>query len=240
MMVAALRYYREVWCVDFEFGALPGERPEPRCMVAREWRSGRSFRVWVDELAGMPRPPFPIGADSLFVAYYASAELGCFLALDWAMPARVLDLFAEFRNLTNGLAVPCGWGLLGALAYFGLTAIDVTEKTEMRELALRGGWYSDGEQQALMDYCEADVLALCRLLPVMLPKIDLPRALLRGRYMAAAANIEWDGVPIDMENLSRLVANWTTRIVAINQVWIRTSRNRQSAKCFKPPSQTAG
>jgi len=204
-----LRHYREVWCVDFEFGAPPGERPEPRCMIARELRSGRTHRAWADELAAMPRPPFPIGNDSLFVAYYASAELGCFLAQGWTMPERVLDLYLEFRNMTNGLAVPCGSGLLGAMEFFGLGGIDVAEKAEMRELALRGGRYSESEREALLDYCESDVLALLKLLPAMLPRIDLTRALLRGRYMAAVARMEWTGTPIDMDGLHRLRENWS-------------------------------
>ncbi len=42
----------------------------------------------------------------------------------------------------------------------------------------------------------------------MLPKIDLPRALLRGRYMAAAARMEWQGIPIDVELLNRLRKSW--------------------------------
>jgi hypothetical protein len=33
--------YCQAWCVDFEFGAPPGERPSPICMVARELRTGR-------------------------------------------------------------------------------------------------------------------------------------------------------------------------------------------------------
>ena len=42
----------------------------------------------------------------------------------------------------------------------------------------------------------------------MLPCIDLPRALLRGRYMAAASAMEHHGVPIDVETLSQLRAHW--------------------------------
>jgi DNA polymerase I len=42
----------------------------------------------------------------------------------------------------------------------------------------------------------------------MLPEIDLPRALLRGRYMGAVARMEWAGVPIDVPTLSRLRAGW--------------------------------
>ena len=48
-----------------------------------------------------------------------------------------------------------------------------------------------------------------RLLPAMLPHIDLPRALLRGRFMRAAAQIEWNGVPIDTATLALLRQYWT-------------------------------
>src|SRR5262249_5605522 len=47
-----------------------------------------------------------------------------------------------------------------------------------------------------------------RLLPRMAPHLDLPRALLRGRYMTAAARMEWNGVPIDTDALGRLRGNW--------------------------------
>jgi DNA polymerase-1 len=79
----------------------------------------------------------------------------------------------------------------------------------MRDLIIRGGPWSDNERAAILDYCESDVDALARLLPAMLPKIDLPRALLRGRYMAAAARMEHAGVPIDLEMLARLRVHWT-------------------------------
>jgi hypothetical protein len=196
-----------VWLWDFEFTAPAGECPTPLCAVARELWSGRLVRLWLTERAPA-EPPADIGPDTLFVAFYASAELGCFLALGWPGPARILDLFAEFRCLTSGLAVPCGSGLLGALASFGLDGIDAAEKEDMRQLALRGGEYTEAERLALLGYCQRDVDALARLLPAMLPKIDLPRALLRGRYMAAAAHMERAGVPIDTDTLNRLRANW--------------------------------
>ena len=202
--------FAEIWLIDSEFFAPPGERPEPLCLVAREFRSGRTERLWRDDLHDLPQPPFSVGPETLFVAYYASAELGCFLALGWPLPARMLDLFAEFRRVTNGLSVPCGNGLLGALAYFGIDGVDAAEKGSMRDLAMRGGSYTAGERAALVNYCESDVAALGKLLEAMYDWIDLPRALLRGRYMAAAARIEWTGVPIDVQNLSRLRDRWGT------------------------------
>ena len=126
----------------------------------------------------------------------------------WPVPERVLDLFTEFRNQTNGIPTGNGAGLLGALAYHGLDGIGATEKDEMRDLVLRGGPWSDTERAAILDYCASDVAALARLLPAMLPKIDLPRALLRGRYMAALARMERKGVPIDVGTLDHLRRNW--------------------------------
>jgi DNA polymerase I len=198
--------FREIWAVDFEFNVQPGQNPDPVCLVARELRTNKVVRVWRDGFG--PLPPYPIGADSLFVAYYASAEISCHLALGWPVPERVLDLFTEFRNCTNGLNPNAGNGLIGALTYFGLDAIGAQEKDEMRELILRGGPWSDSERGAIIDYCESDVDALARLLPVMLPHIDLPRAPLRGRYMAAVARMESVGVPIDTHKLKRLQEKW--------------------------------
>src|SRR6266446_2962084 len=209
--------YRAVVVADFEFefGGHPskeeagrsGERPRPICMVAHDLVSGQRWRLWRGEFGSAP--PFPTGADSLFVAFYASAELGCFRALGWPRPANILDLFAEFRDRTNGLKLETGSGLIGALTYFGLDSIGATEKEDMVLLALRGGPWSPSERSALLDYCESDVLALARLLPHMLPRIDRPRALLRGRYMAAAAAMEFNGIPIDVPTLELLREHWT-------------------------------
>jgi len=125
------------------------------------------------------------------------------------MPERILDLFCEFSARTNGLDTPGGKGLLGALAYFGLDSIGAVEKDEMRELVLKGGPWSETERTAILDYCESDVIALERLLPAMVPEIDLPRALLRGRYMAAAAAMEHAGTPIDVPMLELFRQRWT-------------------------------
>jgi DNA polymerase I len=201
--------FRHVIAADFEFefGGHAGNRPRPVCLVAKELRTGQTWQLWRREFA--TAPPFSTNADSVFVAYYASAELGCFKALGWPAPAHVLDLFVEFRNRTNGVNTPAGSGLIGALTYFGIDNIGAVEKDEMRSLVLRGGPWSDIDRAAILDYCSGDVAALERLLPAMLPRIDLPRALLRGRYMKAAAAMEHNGTPIDTETLALLRQYWT-------------------------------
>jgi DNA polymerase I len=206
--------FREVVLADAEFTNIPGERPGPVCWVARELRSGRTFRIFQDQFGSAP--PWASGPDVLFVAYYASAELGCHRALGWPMPERVLDLFVEFRNHANmgskadqKRRTPSGAGLLGALIYFGLDPMDATEKKDLQEAIGGDTWRGRYTAEQILDYCETDVKALERLLPAMAPRIDLPRALLRGRYMAAAAAMEWHGTPIDVEMLARLREGWT-------------------------------
>jgi DNA polymerase family A len=199
--------FEEVWLVDFEFVAPPGERPDPVCVCALELKSGRRLRLWRHEFGD--RPPYRTDARALFVAYFASAELGCHRALGWPMPGRILDLFTEFRAAANGLPTVAGNSLLGALAHYGLSGMGAVEKDDMRNLILRGGPWDEQERQAILDYCTADVEALARLLPAMLPRIDLPRALLRGRFVAAVAAMEHNGVPVDVETLKLLRRYWT-------------------------------
>lgn len=189
--------FNEIWFLDFEFRAPAGERPTVHCLVAHELYSGKEIRLGADEFGR--NPPFNVGDDSLLVAYFASAEMNCFRALGWQMPVNLLDLFAEFRWFTNGLPTISGNGLLGALTHFGLTGINSLEKKEMRDLAIRGRPFTSKEEADLLDYCETDVIALKNLYPVMEPLIDMPRALLRGRYIQAVSWVEHNGTPIDVD-----------------------------------------
>lgn len=198
-----LRGFTEIWLVAFEFTAFPGHHPTPIVMVARELISGCVLRIAADALVGLRSAPFDTGPDSLFVAYYASAEFSCFLALSWELPVNVIDLFAEFRNISNGLEAPSGPNLLGALLWFRLPPGDAVENLEMCRLASRGGPFTDPEITALTEYCQSYVEALSKLWGVMAPRLDTG-ALLRGCYMKAAARMEWVGIPLDMRTHRQL------------------------------------
>src|SRR5438094_2019962 len=78
----------------------------------------------------------------------------------------------------------------------------------MRDLVFTGEPWDATARKAILEYCESDVVALAKLLPAMDTSIDLPRALLRGRYMKAAARIESVGVPIDLPVLIHLRQRW--------------------------------
>ena len=75
-----------IWLVDFEFHPAhtrEGNPPTSVCMVAIEFHSGQTLRLWQSDLVCLKAAPFPTDETALFVAYYASAEIGCFLAMGW-------------------------------------------------------------------------------------------------------------------------------------------------------------
>jgi len=222
-MIEQLRdFYDEIWAADFEYstGATEADPPKPICVVGVELFSGRTVRTWLDGGAGVPPPcPFNITDRTLYLAYYASAEISCHLALEWPIPNRILDLYAEYRGIVNSDPVLAKlprdkdigkFSLSACLHTHGLHqfAIDPEHKTRMRNLCIRGGPYTHNEMEDLLKYCESDVIALQHLFPKMLSKINLGHALLRGRYMASVGAIERRGVPVNLELAKKLQSNW--------------------------------
>jgi DNA polymerase I len=209
LLNGVLAGFKSIWLCDTEFIVTDGEHPKPVCIVATEFHTGETVRLWIDQTRTMPAPPFPTGDDSLIVAYFATAELGCFKALGWDFPTWVLDLYAEFRLISNGNPNDHGNGLLGALSWFGVNGISFEDKDSNRQLIMRGGPWTPCEKQRILDYCQSDVEGLRELLLRMWHLIDTPRAVgLRGRYSKALTQMEWTGVPIDVVTCGRIKRNW--------------------------------
>ena len=167
----------------------------PKCMVAYELNSARLVK---SEIAACPdNPPFNPTPTSIIIAYYGSTAMGCFRKLNWPMPENILDLYTEFRCLSNGNDPVSGYSFLGALSAYGLKDTLLTLHHDS----------ADGTEDILKS-CTANVKALAALLSKMINSIDLPRALLRGKYMKSIAEIEWNGIPIDIEKHELLKKHW--------------------------------
>lgn len=198
--------FKEVWIEDFEFIAGDGNIPRPICYVATELFTGRTHRIWLEDT--QTPCPIPICMDVLHIAYYSSAEWGCYLALGWQLPECVLDLYPEYRILTNGVYNHEKAGLLNACAHLGIPTISQSYKDTMRDRILFESPYTEQEKQEILIYCETDVVETLSLLRKMMPKISLPGAIYRGEYMKAIAYMEHWGIPIDTDILTKLVGNW--------------------------------
>ena len=206
--------YRAIYTADTEFYGDDADLKTPVCLVVRELFSGTVQRYWQDELNAMLRAPFDTGPESLFVSYFAPAELGVFRQLGWELPQRIFDCFTEFACETNGQDQTGGRGFLSALDFFGLGHIGSDTKADMRLVILSGGPWDEQQKANILDYCQSDVDGLACLFPAMverwiLNEQRLGHALLRGRYMAAVSAIERNGIPIDVELFERLQDNWS-------------------------------
>ncbi len=219
-----LDQYREAVLVDFEFSQPDGETVQRiDCVVVHHLKAGTTTRLWANQLG--PAPPYSTGPDTLFVAFNIVAEMSCHRALGWPMPARVLDLYAEYlahRNMFREEGVKTARAsLIEALTHFGLDTIGADEKKAMIARIIAGPPYTPQEQADILDYCQSDVDALRRLLPAMLPYLEHRPALFRGRYMCAVAGMVGIGIPIDTASLARLRQHWCAvqdRLIAEDNV----------------------
>lgn len=205
--------FRKIYGIDFEYCGKDGAIPEIVCMVVQDLNTNEVSRYWATELYDMSDPPFETGQDVALITYFAPAEVQSMLALNWSIDVSIIDLFAEFRCYTNGDPRVSRRGLVHALDYFALTDLIPDEKEDMRALILSGGPWNKKQRLAILDYCTQDVICLGPLLGCMLqrtPWIDLRlnHALIRGRYMKAVGSMQHRGIPIDLDLLDKLNANW--------------------------------
>jgi DNA polymerase I len=204
--VITLDNFKRIWSFDFEFRHENGEIPIPVCYTAKELYSGEVIMEWLDGVDN-PTPKYPMGSEDLFLAFYSSAEYGCHIALKWSRPCYLIDLFVEFRNITNGNFVPGGNNLIGVCNYLGLPS-DQVRKDLMRKRILEGPPYSDEEKEQILTYCLSDVECGIGIFDKIKDRIDVQHALLRGRYMYGVAVMENYGIPIDTESYDLLKLNW--------------------------------
>ena len=194
------------WVADFEFQAPAGHRPKVWCGVFHCLETGETLRLLFDK----PGVSNPIGPEDTLVAYFASAELTCYLSLGWELPAHVIDLYAEAKVVLGGEQPPGlqGWGLLDVARYFGVqVSLDAEKKTYFRDIAIRGP-VTPEEWEELVAYCGEDVTTTTELYTKLRPRIHEAQARLRGLYWAAVAHMEHNGIPLDLGTWSRLKKHW--------------------------------
>jgi hypothetical protein len=193
--------YRHLICLDTEFRT-KGDPHRGWCLCGVELRSGQEFKLWLDGTVVLP--PFPLDESTLFIAFVAGAEVATIRALGWPMPARIFDLFQEFRIVTNTGRRSDPRGLEAACAHFGIAMMDHAAKKHMQnEAQERTIWLAELRRE-LTGYCFEDGLATARLfLCVWAEWLEihagdeeraLHHALRRGRFAGVMAEAELRGI----------------------------------------------
>ena len=216
--------FREIWAVDTEYYPGPGlanggERGDPITplyLAAIEMRSGRTIGLWQGEFGLFP--PYRLDQDALFLCYMSPAEFSFHQALGWGRPAYAIDIYTEFRHVTNDARVKSGgptkrekgfYSLLGCLRYFGEDELDAGHKKDMRDRILKGPPFSHLERQEIEQYGLDDGIALTRAAKHVIPLIpSLPHAYHRAQFGWALAKQEGRGSPTDRGDVDRLREHW--------------------------------
>ena len=205
----ALPSHPEIWCVDTEYRPprypKEGDPVQPVCWCGLEAHTGREVQIWLAD-GDWPEAP-PYGPDALVVAFAAAAEAGCYSSLGWPRPARVLDLMPEANLPTCGPQAP-RLGLLACLRARGLAGMAAAVIHDMLDRILKGPPFLEEERAQILQYCLEDCHQTALLLDAV--AVDLPRALVRGRYAWHCGEIAHRGIPIDAGTYGQIQDHWPT------------------------------
>jgi hypothetical protein len=219
MMPVRWEDFSAIWSIDFEYATTCGTgRPIPHTFVAHDLISDREILLAGDRLRKAKRAPIDVRRCAC-LAYNFVGEAQCFEVLGWNQPHWPVDPYAEHLALTNGLTSQdvfereeddrrIGYRLVDALRFYGIevTAEGETHKHEMQLRSAQGEPFTVSEWQAITKYCVEDVQWLVRLFAVLREKIDLPAALVRGRYMTVIGQQMHRGIPVDRALVERFKA----------------------------------
>jgi DNA polymerase I len=209
-MAAPFGSFDDVLAYDFEYqieggrhqdperGRDKGGKQLPLSLAVRSLRTGEARVYWRDQLLQMRQAPFDTGPRTLALNWFASAESHCFAALGWKQSECLVDLFAEQRWLRNGYADNKHPGLVDALIRHRLPCIGAAAKEASRDLILTTNTWTDELVAEILRYNLSEADGTLAVGVRMAPKVDLPRALLRGRYDQACGIIEYHGVSLDV------------------------------------------
>jgi DNA polymerase I len=158
---------------DFEYEVADGELPNVLCMVAyildRNLQHVRTIKLWRGEFGSTPL--FDTGANTLFVAYSAWAELTCFKQLGWAFPKHIFDQHTAYLAASN-ILLPYNpeetrsrprKRLSDACKTYDIPGWETIDKETISKDIGEGRWQKYG-REVVFEYCEEDVRASAELL----------------------------------------------------------------------------
>ena len=190
------------------------------CIVYKDFKSGEIFRHWTYKKDKSGIPHFDM-QETLFVSFYAPAEVGSFLNLYFGRPNAVWDVYVENAKLyKTKRSFKGGLNLLNTANAYGIKNImSEQEKKLERDLILEQQTYTPDEELRILNYCQRDVETTAQVFEKQVADIErhskgipydtlLWQALFRGQSMACAALVEKHGIPVDVKKIKEFEHYW--------------------------------
>ena len=191
---------------DYEYSQTAGNNPDPVCVTYKDLKTGKITQQWL--LGRKQKSPFPV-ASTLFICHYAVAEVSCDIVRGITKPTFIFDSFVEEKKMLNG-KIKVGFGLLDTCERYNIKGVmSEAHKTLWRDTIINNfPNYSDEEQQGILKYNLEDVLTNEKLFYAQLEKLSfknnnyhqiVSQACFHGRSMGVCAQIEHNGIPVNLE-----------------------------------------
>ena len=207
--------------VDSEYRFTDGNPPSVVCFVYQDIKTGEVWNCTKPE--DILDLPFPHD-HAVFIVFNAVAEASCWLAWNIPLPVKVIDLWVEFKNLTqDGIKREKGYySLLNCCHRLGVEQqyiISEEQKEHFRDLIIHQTEYSDRDMQQILDYCKSDVVVTGKLLRPVLDHMELRlskaahetrllQIMFRGIVKTREAQVIHAGICCDNEKLNRFNKYW--------------------------------
>ena len=192
-----------------------GELQDPICIVYKNFITGEIIKTHGKTLKDLPYPK----KTTLFVAHNAGAEVHSMLSLGMGRPKYIWDTMIEDKKLYGGRVR--GHGLLRVANRYNLEGVISEDLKKYYIDLILSEKYTPEEFEKILDYCLSDVETLQKVFLKQLKDIEehnklkgpgemFTQALFSGWAMAATAQIEFNGIPINNDLLSKITDNYPT------------------------------
>ena len=185
------------------------------CAVYKDLKTEQTLKIWDYEENNLAQHHFDF-EETLFVCFYATAEVGYFLKQLMGRPPYIFDCWTEYSKLyknSRDLSL-----LAAATAYSYPNPISKEEKEKFRDMCIKQNTWNKKEREEILNYCEGDVLMNEHVFYKVLNDLEnicgndyetlLEQAMARGQTMACYAKVTKNGMSIDIPKLNDFNEYW--------------------------------
>jgi len=185
------------------------------CAVYKDLDTGQVLKIWDHDQNNLAQHHFDF-EETLFICFYATAEAGYFLKQLMGRPPYIFDCWTEYAKLyKNSRKLSL---LAAATAYAFPNPTSEEEKNYYRDKCIKQNTWTKEEQEAILNYCEKDVLMNEHIFYKILNDLEntcgndyeilLEQAMARGQAMACYAKIARNGIPMDVKKVNEFDIYW--------------------------------